>query len=340
MELTRVLVTGAGGFIGSHVVQVLAKQGCEVFALVRKLSEDARQPRETDRGPGSVAGRASTQTNGILSTEIPLGKQPEDGRGRVCAVELDLNDDAGFRSALKDIRPTVAIHLAWYTEPAKYWDAPENLDCVAMSLKVVRALAESGCQRLLASGTCAEYDWDYEELSEETTPLKPRGLYGVCKNALRETLEFFSRQNSIQFAWLRFFYLYGPGEAKERLVPSIILSLLRGQRAQCTTGEQVRDFLYVEDAAAAVAAVARSTETGPVNIASGQPVRIRTLVETIGRILDRSDGVEFRAVPDSRCEAATVVADPSRLFSRIGWQPAFTMDHGLLRTVNWWKANL
>jgi nucleoside-diphosphate-sugar epimerase len=253
-------------------------------------------------------------------------------------VVLDLNDDEALRSTLREIRPTTAIHLAWYTEPAKYWNAPENLDCVAMSLRVARALADCGCQKLLAAGTCAEYDWKYEELSEESTPLKPGGLYGVCKNALRETLEFFCRQNSIQFAWLRFFYLYGPGEAKERLVPSVILSLLRGKRARCTSGEQVRDFLYVEDAAAAVAAVARSTETGPVNIASGQPVKIRTLVETIAKILDRSDGVEVGAVPDSRCEAARVVADPSRLFNRVGWQPAFTIDHGLLRTVNWWKA--
>ena len=336
MELTRVLVTGAGGFIGSHVARILARQNCEVFALVRKLSEDGSQSGEI--GPGLNPDPGSSQEADIISTKSLRGNERDSAHRSIRVVALDLNDHVALRSALRDIRPATAIHLAWYTEPAKYWNAPENLDCVGMSLNVARALADCGCRRLLAAGTCAEYDWDYEELSEESTPLKPRGLYGVCKNALRETLEFFSRQNSIQFAWLRFFYLYGPGEAKERLVPSIILSLLRGHRAQCTAGEQIRDFLYVEDAAAAVAAVAKSAETGPVNLASGRPVKIRTLVETIARILDQSDRLDIGAIPDSRCEPARVVADPTRLFRRIGWQPSFTIDHGLLRTVNWWKA--
>jgi nucleoside-diphosphate-sugar epimerase len=334
-----VLVTGAGGFIGSHVVRALAGEGCEVFALIRKLSDGMRQPGEIGRRPGLDAHQTSTPGTDVVPTESRRGRDRDDGQGRVRVVVLDLNDDVALRLTLRDIRPTVAIHLAWYTEPAKYWNAPENLDCVAMSLKVARALAESGCQRLLAAGTCAEYDWNYEELSEERTPLNPRGLYGVCKNALRETLECYSLQRSIQFAWLRFFYLYGPGEAKQRLVPSVILSLLRGQIARCTSGEQIRDFLYVEDAAAAVAAVAKSTEAGPVNIASGRPIKIRMLIETIGRILGRSDRVEIGAIADSGCEPRRLVADPRRLFDRVGWQPAFGIDDGMLRTVNWWKAN-
>jgi nucleoside-diphosphate-sugar epimerase len=302
----RILVTGAGGFIGSHVVRRLASENHEVFAVIRK--------------PGSI--------------------QPEEAtEGGVHEVALDLNDDAALRSALQSIRPGVAIHLAWYTQPAKYWNAPENLDCVAMSLKVARSLAESGCKRLIAAGTCAEYDWDYSELSEESTPLRPRGLYGTCKNALRETLEAYCRTESMQFVWMRFFYLYGPGEARERLIPSVILSLLKERSAECTSGEQVRDFLYVEDAAGAVAAVARSRETGPVNIASGQPIKVRTLVETIARILHRSDGVALGTIPHNPRDPPRLVANVSRLVHRFGWEPAFTIDGGLLRTVNWWKAH-
>lgn len=335
--MMRVLVTGAGGFIGSHVVSVLARQGHEVFAVLRKGSELSRPPAAPWYEPDGPRGLNPNPASGI---PVVTGRNGCQARqcGRVHVVELELNHLPSVRSTLQSICPVVAIHLAWYTEPAKYWSAPENLDCLAMSLGVARALAECGCKRLVAAGTCAEYDWNYEELSEEITPIKPRGLYGICKNALRETLELFCRQASIQFAWLRFFYLYGPGEARERLVPSIILQLLKGQTAQCGSGETIRDFLYAEDAAAAVAAVAGSSETGPVNIASGQPVKIHDLLETIADIMGRRDCVAIGTKHDSGCEPQRLIADPRRLFNRFAWKPAFGMREGLARTVNWWEG--
>ncbi len=302
----RVLVTGAGGFVGSHVVRVLARQGHAVFAVLRRrgLDEDAA-----------------------------------DGSGEVHAIRLDLKDAAGLASAVRDIRPDTAIHLAWYTEPDKYWGAPENLDCVAMSLNLARVLAGSGCKRLIAAGSCAEYEWRGEILSEESTPLRPRTFYGVCKNALREILDAYCQKAPMQLAWLRFFYLYGPGEARGRLVPSTILSVLSGKTVPCTSGEQARDYLHVEDAARAVAAVVESEERGCMNIGSGQPIKIRTIVEKIARILGCRDLVGFGAIPDTPYEPSSLAADVRRLRYRCRWKPSLTFDEGILQTVNWWKAN-
>jgi nucleoside-diphosphate-sugar epimerase len=302
----RVLVTGGGGFIGSHVVGVLARQGHAVFAVLRRhgLDEDAA-----------------------------------DSSGEVHAIRVDLNDAAGLASAVREIRPDTAIHLAWYTQPAKYWSAPENLESVAMSLNLARVLAESGCKRLIAAGSCAEYEWRSEILSEERTPLRPRTLYGVCKNALREILDAYCQKAPMQLAWLRFFYLYGPGEARGRLVPSTILSLLSGKPVPFASGEQARDYIHVEDAARAVAAVVESQESGCINVGSGQPIKIRTIVEKIARILDRRDLVGFGAIADNPSEPSSLAADVCRLRHRCHWKPSLTFDEGILQTVNWWKAN-
>jgi nucleoside-diphosphate-sugar epimerase len=271
----RVLVTGAAGFIGSHVVEALAGKGDEIFAVARNRGGVERQQR--------------------TPSEIHI-------------VELDLMNSAAVRSELRDIRPELAIHLAWCTKPGKYWSAPKNLEYVEASLKLGRGLSDVGCRRLVVAGSCAEYDWDYGFLSEDRTPLRPRTLYGACKNGLREILQAYCCKKAMQFAWLRFFHLYGPREKEARLAPSVILSLLRGETARCTSGEHIRDFLHVEDAASAVRAVSSSDFTGAINIGSGEPVKLRTIVEIIAGIVDARDRVVFAALPDKPSEPHLRVA--------------------------------
>jgi nucleoside-diphosphate-sugar epimerase len=225
-------------------------------------------------------------------------------------------------------------------EPGKYWQAGENLDCVRMSLSLAQALAEAGCSRFVGAGTCAEYDWDYGFLSESVTPLKPRSLYGICKNATREILQAFCAQAGMAFAWTRFFYLYGPMEAKERLIPYVVLTLLKGEVAKCTSGEQIRDFLHVEDAASAVWAVAKSDLSGPVNIGSGQPIRVRTIVETIAQHLQREENVALGALPTDPQEPPVLLADVRRLARTVGWKPSLTLKEGVAKTCEWWRSTI
>jgi nucleoside-diphosphate-sugar epimerase len=303
----RVLVTGAAGFIGSHVVEAFAGKGHEIFALTRHR-------READR--------------------------LEAAGGGIHALEIDLMNRAAVRSALRDVRPELTIHLAWCTQPGAYWSAPENLEYVEASLQLARSLSEVGCCRFVVAGSCAEYDWDYGFLSEDCTPLRPRTLYGACKNGLREMLQAYCREKAMQFAWLRFFHLYGPGEKKERLVPSVILSLLRGETARCTSGEHIRDFLHVADAACAVQAVSSSEFTGAINIGSGEPVKLRTIVETIAALLDARDRVVFAALPDSASEPPLLVADMHKLAHTVGWSVSRDLIEGLRETVNWWKSQI
>jgi nucleoside-diphosphate-sugar epimerase len=142
------------------------------------------------------------------------------------------------------------------------------------------------------------------------------------------------------FASTRIFLLYGPMEAKERLIPYVILTLLKGEVAKCTSGEQIRDFLHVEDAASAVWAVAKSGLSGPVNIGSGQPIKVRTIVQTIAQHLQREENLVLGALPTDPQEPLVLLADVRRLASVVGWKPSLTLKEGLANTCEWWRSTI
>lgn len=301
----RVLITGAGGFIGSQVVRQVLREGHAVAAVLR---------------PGEPSERLS------------------DCLDSVSLFRCDLLEGGAVRRLVAETRPEKALHLAWYVKTGKYWQARENLDCVRMSLALAQALAEAGCSRFVGAGTCAEYDWNYGLLTEDATPLKPRSLYGICKNATREVLQAFCAQAGMGFAWTRFFLLYGPREAKERLVPYVVLTLLKGEVAKCTPGDQARDFLYVEDAASAMWAVAKSGLSGPVNIGSGEAIKVRTLVESVARHLHGEENLALGALPSDPQDPPLLLADVHRLASVVGWKSSVSLEEGVARTCEWWRS--
>src|SRR5438093_4004920 len=161
------------------------------------------------------------------------------------AHKADLFDAAAVAEAIKCVRPSHLLHLAWTTEPGSYWTTPDNVRWLEASLALLRAFAAHGGERVVMAGTCAEYDWAEGICRENATPLRPVSLYGVCKNALREVSEALAARLGLRAAWGRVFFLYGPHEHPRRLVAAVITSLLRGEPALCSEGMQRRDFLHV-----------------------------------------------------------------------------------------------
>ena len=299
----RVLLTGGTGFIGSAVARVLVREGCEVHALVRD----------------------STQT-AVLEA---LG-------GGVRLVHADLADRPAIRRAVRGARPEVCFHLAWYTEPGRYLETPLNLELVGHSLGLVSELLDAGCKRLIAAGTCFEYDTEAGCLTE-ASPTRPRTLYAASKLALATVLAELNRSGSLQTSWLRLFYLYGPREHPRRLVPSIVAALLRGMAAPLTHGTQVRDFLHVDDAAEAFWAVCDAGVTGAVNVASGQPVTVRELADQIGGLIGRPDLLRVGALTPSPGDPASVCANISKLRETTRWRQRYDLTSGLRQTIEWWQ---
>jgi len=300
----KVLLTGAGGFIGAHVARHLLAGGDDVLAVVR---------------PRSTAWRL------------------RDIRASLRMVECDLTDPDATRACVARTRPDACIHLAWYVEPGRYLDSPENLLWVRTTLSLASALAAHGCGRLIGAGTCLEYAAADVPRSEES-PLRPQSLYAACKVALGLILDQFGAVAGMQAAWLRFFYLYGPMEDERRLVPSLINALLEDRDAGVSSGTAVRDFLHVDDVASAVCAVARSDLRGAVNVGSGRAVTVHDVVATLGTILDRSERIRWGARPDDPAAPAYVCANPHRLIDGAGWSPRYDLDAGLRDTVEWWRA--
>jgi len=302
--MKKVLLTGASGFIGRHCLPALVARGYEVHAISSKEHAAIRML---------------------------------DG---VRWQQADLLDAVQVSALLAQIEPTHLLHSAWYAVPSKYWTAPENFRWVEASLHLVQTFAASGGRRVVATGSCAEYDWRYGYCSEKVTPLHPTTVYGVCKHALQLMLDALCKQANVSAAWGRLFFLYGQHEYAERLVASVIRSILQGQFALCSHGQQIRDFLYVQDAADALVALLDSDATGAVNIASGLPLTLQHMVEEIGVQLKRPELIRLGALPALENEPRLLLADVARLRDEVGWTPRYDLARGLAETIGWWELQL
>ncbi|HLN81281.1 MAG TPA: NAD(P)-dependent oxidoreductase [Thermoanaerobaculia bacterium] len=300
--MKKVLVTGATGFVGSKALPLLANRFDEVHAVSRRAEGDA----------GGVRWRRA-----------------------------DLLDERESAALIETVRPTHLLHLAWFVEPGTFWTSDENSRWVEASIALARRFADCGGQRLVAAGTCAEYDWMAGGVcSERRTPLAPSSAYGAAKHALHAELEQIAGKGGLAVGWGRIFFLFGPGEHPDRLVSSVIRRLLSGERAPTTEGSQVRDFLYVEDVADAFVSLLDSGVRGAVNIGSGRPISVREVVLSIAGRLSRADLLDCGALPTPANEPPLLVADVGRLANEVRWAPRFTLESGLDQTIEWWKSRI
>lgn len=294
-----VLVTGATGFIGRNVVAQLARDGVPVVAA---------------------------------------GRRPEGlGDGGIPFEAVDLLEPGAPARLIARVRPTRLIHLAWNATPGRFWTAPDNLDWAAATFSLLRAFAEGGGERAVLAGSCAEYDWTGEGRLREDSPIVPATFYGVVKDATRRAVCAFGDQTGLSVAWARIFWLYGPGEARNRLVSDVASALSLRQPVETTEGFQQRDFLHVEDVAGAFVAALSSSHRGPFNVGSGSPVAVRHLIGILASELGGSERVAFGARPSAPGEPPLLCADTTLLTHAIGFRPRFDLEAGLRDTARWWR---
>ena len=240
----KVLVTGATGFVGRHVVASLLERGHEVTAVGRDAGKLER---------------------------MPWGK-------RVRFVACDLHRDftpvverAGELDAL--------VHLAWPGLPnyKDFFHLEENLPA---DLRFLRAMVEAGLARITVAGTCLEYGLQEGALAEDA-PTSPGTPYGLAKDTLRKSLELLARSKPFRLQWVRLFYMYGEGQNPRSLLAQLD-SAIAERRAEfdMSPGDQQRDYLPIESVAENFAKLVEHPECeGVVNCCSGKPVSVIELVE-------------------------------------------------------------
>lgn len=299
----RVLVTGAGGFVGRHTQKYLLDKGFEVHG----------------------AGRSGPQ-----SWALP-GVVPH---------ECDLLDPDATVALVNAVRATHLLHLAWYAVPGRFWTSAENVRWVDASTTLVEAFVGAGGSRAVIAGTCAEYAWTGEVCSEYVTPLQPATLYGRCKLELHEALAALAAGTGLSLAWARLFFMYGDHERPGRLVSSVIESLLGNREVACSEGRQVRDFMYVDDTANALVTLLSGAVEGPINIASGNARTVGEVIRLIGALTERSHLIRWGARPTAPEEPDRIEARTSRLNDEVDFSSSFTLESGMQRTVAWWRGEL
>ena len=267
-----ILITGSSGFVGRQVLKATI--------------EDNEGLRLVVRDSGSDCTRYSS-TASILNTS-----------------DLFEESTAWWKEALSGV--DTVLHVAWFVEPGEYLSSEENLHCLEGTLRIAKACSEAGVKRFVGVGTCFEYDLSPGFLSPQT-PLLPRTLYAACKVSAFQVLQEYFRSRSIEFLWCRLFYMYGDREDSRRLVPYLRSKLSAGEPVELSDGEQVLDFLNVEEVGCQLWKATLSSEQGVKNICSGIPTTVRALAEQIADEYGRRDLLRFGAREKNEFDPSFIV---------------------------------
>lgn len=238
-----IAVTGAGGFVGGHVLRALAKRtDAPLVAVTRRLIPAERLPA------------------GVRQVALELSS----------AVPADY-DRMG--------RPDILVHAAWGGLP-NYLSLHHFETELPLQFRFLRAMVDAGLPALLVTGTCYEYGMVDGALREDRAP-SPTNPYGFAKAALLRQLMFLQTQAPFALTWARLFYMWGDGQAPTSIFPLLQAAIARGDsHFPMSRGEQLRDYLPVAEVAEMLAQIAlRRLDAGPVNISSGDPVSVRAMVE-------------------------------------------------------------
>jgi nucleoside-diphosphate-sugar epimerase len=302
----KVLLTGASGFVGSYVLRQLVGKGVEVAALVRR-PQDAWRIR--------------------------------DELARVQVLREGLEDADALRPAIEACKPTHVVHLAWSGVLGRNRnDASQHVN-VCQSMRLLEIALGSGVRHFVGLGSQAEYG-PCQARIDESTPTAPTTMYGAAKLATCLMAGRLCEVSEARFAWLRLFSSYGPQDSPEWMVPYLALKLLHRERPAVTAAEQLWDYVFVEDAAAAIVAAAMTDGAGGVfNLGSGTAPRLRDIIEKVRDAIDPALPVGFGEVPYRPDQVMHLEADITRLTAATGWRPRTPLDEGIRRTVDWYRKH-
>jgi CDP-4-dehydro-6-deoxyglucose reductase, E1 len=295
---SRVLVTGATGFIGSHLVRRLVAEGVRVTAFIRHTSDRSR-----------------------IKDVLPS----------IDVREVDIRTFGAVNSEMEKVKPEVIFHLGaeGVTEPF----LPHNLALrtnLDGTINIVKAAVHSGVRRIIHTGT--SYEYGDQAAESRLDPISP---YAASKAAAWAFCRMYHRTMGWPIVTLRLFQVYGPDQANT-LIPAAISAALTGSPFPTTLGEQVRDWIYIDDVVEAYIRTALSDgiDGETLDIGTGQEATVRSVVEQVFSGFDPSQ-LKLGALPYRPGEVWRQVANPSRAMELLAWKPKVSLPDGLTRSIEW-----
>lgn len=302
----KILVTGASGFIGRHLINLLNKKDCEVYALY-------------------------------------FGSKPSKTFKNIAWHQIDLLNYAETKKFMEIVQPTHIVHLAWYTEHGKFWDSPKNKEWIEATINLFKYFKKFNGKKFICSGTKAEYfDGEFEDKyvnsvfeNKEGMLMKPNTLYGKSKNFLHEELKKIDTGSYRSLAWARVFDTYGPYENEKKYCSYIIKQAMENKDIFCKNPTLAMDFLHVQDIAHAFKDILEHEYTGVVNISSGKPVTLKYIAEYILEKMSTCSSLDLNQ--ESKDERK--IFGNNNLLKSLGWSQKYDINAGLDDLINFYVTN-
>lgn len=302
--MKRVIITGPTGQVGMALIDELIKNDVEITAVVRAGSD-----------------RVKRLTNSDKLTII------ENNLDEMCRLPGLVNGDYD-----------AFYHLAW-----DFSRDHENVDRqyknIGYTLEAIRVAHEIGCKVFIGAGSQAEYGI-VDGTITPVTPCNPVMAYGMAKLTCGQLGRKLASQLGIKFIWPRIISTYGPGDAESAMIPSLIRSLLKGEKPALTKGEQQWDFMFSRDCAKALRLIAEKGVDGAVYcIGNGSPRPLRDYIEDIRDAINPNLPLGFGEVPYRENQVMKLDIDITSLIEDTGYHPDYSFEVGIRETIEWFRNN-
>ena len=307
--MKRILITGAGGFIGANLLRRLIRDGYEVHALMR------------------------TDTNIWRLENV---------RNQIAIHHGDLLDSAWINEEVEKIKPHVVIHLAQHGGYPFQKDNQKIFETNLFSTIHLMNAAESvGVEQFIQTGSSSEYGAKRAPMKESDL-LEPNSAYAVSKAAATLYCQYRGRDAKLPVVVLRLFSVYGPWEEPGRLMPTVILRALNDQDLELSSPDIARDFIYVDDVVDAYMATMQKKIGGGIimNVCTGQQQTLQIVADEVLKLHNGKLNITWGGIEKGRSYDTDMwVGDPSLAAQLLDWRPKTTLSNGIKKTADWLKDN-
>ena len=302
--MDKIFITGATGFLGSHIAEHLVNNNLEVIALKRTGSDTSRC------------------------------KEFEE---KINWIELDSAE--AWKSKVKDIRPDIIIHCAWIgveADDRNSWT--KQLKNIAFQMSLLEIAESVNLKKFLILGSQAEYGYINEKVNEDRLT-NANTAYGSVKLACLEIFKSFCEQKSINWVWLRVFSVFGEREDHKWLIPSLVKKIYTSEEMDLTAGEQKYAYMYVKDFSTVIfTIISKDINPGIYNISSNKLHRLKTLVESIRERINPNFKLNFGALPYRDKQPMHIEGDISKLTDQIGPINFTDFNVALSNTIKYYSS--